>query len=86
MIIDLFSSNGHPCPICGSNGIPIIYIYADAKLMKMEREGKVMCGGCCIEKDNPGWHCKPCKQSWGTWKNYEQEKILRALSRESEEQ
>ena len=56
------------CPYCGSEHIAE-YLYGmpipDEKLMKQEREGKLIFAGCVIRDSDPRYHCNDCGKDFG---------------------
>ena len=57
-----------PCPECKSNKdvVEIVYGLPDAKVEELSQNGKVMLGGCTIAPQSPQYHCKKCKNNFGT--------------------
>jgi len=51
------------CPACGSNRVARILYGKPShrpQLMEKVREGKIVFGGCIIDRDNPSWKCLAC--------------------------
>lgn len=56
------------CPKCNSrDAVPIQYGYPMEEVFEIEREGRVVLGGCCIRPGLPEWHCKSCSNKWGEY-------------------
>jgi ribosomal protein L37AE/L43A len=54
-----------PCPKCGStNVVPICYGFPTPEALKEQKQGKIVLGGCCIDRDIPKWHCNDCEHEW----------------------
>jgi len=56
------------CPKCNSTNIcEIIYGYPadEEEYLKLAAEKKIYPGGCCVDPDNPIWHCNDCENNWG---------------------
>lgn len=56
------------CPTCNSvKTCPIVYGYpADLeKYLEDVSIGKIIGGGCEINKNSPSWHCHDCLSNWG---------------------
>ena len=53
------------CPKCGSDKVAAIQFGNPSPEMIEEAErGHIVLGGCCIEEDDPEWHCKDCEHEW----------------------
>lgn len=55
-----------PCPECGSSDVvPYLYGLPNPEAFNLEKQGKVILGGCCIDGNSFEWHCRRCKHDWG---------------------
>ena len=53
------------CPKCNSdNVVPIAFGYPSPEMMEEAESGEIVLGGCCIEENDPEWHCKDCDHEW----------------------
>ena len=53
------------CPQCGSTEVvPIVVGYPSLEMFESAERGEVALGGCCVEIDDPEWHCKDCERRW----------------------
>ena len=55
------------CPKCNSKKIATIaygYPVFTEKGKQDYEQGKIVLGGCCIMKGQPGWHCNDCNNEW----------------------
>ncbi len=58
------------CPKCGSRKtIPIVYGKATMWHLEMEIKDEIKIGDKEIKSDSPKWHCKKCKNEWGSIKD-----------------
>ena len=54
-----------PCPKCKSKKtIPISYGMPSRDMLKEDKAGRLLLGGCVMNFDNPKWHCKKCGHAW----------------------
>ena len=64
-VFELNKPNKKICPKCKStNVIDIIYGYPDDELMGYSHRKEVELGGCCVEDNQPDFHCKTCGNQW----------------------
>jgi uncharacterized protein YjbI with pentapeptide repeats len=55
-----------PCPGCKSTDvIPIVWGLPGPDLEDQEAAGELVLGGCCVDDDSPGWHCRGCGREFG---------------------
>ncbi|MFC9896588.1 hypothetical protein ACFVMC_23120 [Nocardia sp. NPDC127579] len=54
------------CPRCGADGVPIIYGFPSAAVMRKVEAGQARMGGCVITGSEPRWACPACDQRWRT--------------------
>ena len=56
------------CPKCGNKKdvIEIVYGFPTDEAMEKSKRGEIKLGGCCVNEDNPDWHCKSCQISFKT--------------------
>lgn len=55
------------CPECGAEAtLPIVWGLPGPELQRLEREGKIVLGGCLVDGDDrdPEWECERCKHRW----------------------
>ena len=53
------------CPECGSaEVVRIVFGYPTSEMFEASDRGEVELGGCCVEIDDPEWHCKDCEHRW----------------------
>jgi hypothetical protein len=53
------------CPDCGSTDVRrILYGLRPAPDPELERQGKIVLGGCCVTDDDPDFLCGECEHSW----------------------
>lgn len=60
------------CPKCKSeNTCEIFYGYPgdEEEYLKLVAEKKIYPGGCCIYDDSPAWYCNNCENTWGKYKD-----------------
>lgn len=51
------------CPKCGSNNVAeILYGLPDFsdEMLQALKDGKIVCGGCCISGNDPEYRCNKC--------------------------
>ena len=53
------------CPACDSAEVAkIVFGYPTEETMAAANRGEVVTGGCCVEVNDPAWHCKDCSREW----------------------
>jgi hypothetical protein len=53
------------CPSCGSTDvITILWGLRPPPDPELERQGKIVLGGCCVTDDDPDYRCGECGHSW----------------------
>ena len=53
------------CPKCDSDKVvQIVFGYPSDELFESADRGEVSLGGCCVEVDDPEWHCDDCENEW----------------------
>ena len=53
------------CPLCDSEDIAaIVFGYPSSEMIEGSERGTIKLGGCCVEEDDPKWHCKECEHEW----------------------
>jgi hypothetical protein len=60
------SSKPEKCPNCGSKKVARIMWGLPAltpELVRDEKEGRLILGGCCVSDDDPRWQCTDCNVS-----------------------
>jgi len=59
-------SKNHPkCPSCNSDNVAAIaFGYPGPEMIEEADRGDIVLGGCCVEEDDPEWHCKDCAHEW----------------------
>ncbi len=56
------------CPQCGSSNVAEILWGMPVLTEELERElneGRIVLGGCCVDVDDPDWHCNDCECEFG---------------------
>jgi hypothetical protein len=46
------------CPVCGSEGIPVLYGMVGPEAGEAQDRGEVIIAGCLLEPDSPRWGCR----------------------------
>ena len=55
-----------PCPQCGSEEVvSIMYGLPNPEGEELQRAGKLVFGGCCVDDRSPVWYCRGCKRRFG---------------------
>lgn len=52
------------CPACGFSPVASIMYGMPASIDELEAEldsGRLVLGGCCVDFEDPAWHCTNCK-------------------------
>lgn len=62
------------CPNCGNNLINIIYGRPNQELIEQAKEGKIILGGCIINKNMPNYHCNYCNKNYKKSQNQDETK------------
>jgi hypothetical protein len=53
------------CPKCQSEDVArILFGYPSPEMFEGADRGDIVLGGCCVEVDDPDWHCKDCEHEW----------------------
>jgi len=53
------------CPECSSENVArIVFGYPGPEMMEESERGDIVLGGCCVDEDDPEWHCKDCEHEW----------------------
>lgn len=65
------------CPFCSSQNVAeILYGLPDFGSKKLQKElesGRIVLGGCVIDKNSPLYLCNDCGKKWGIWRGREVE-------------
>lgn len=59
-------SNQKPdCPACDSKEVvAIMFGYPSPEMLEAADSGEIALGGCCVDVDDPDWHCNDCEHEW----------------------
>ena len=53
------------CPSCQSEDVvPIEFGFPSPEMVEAAGRGEIKLGGCCVEVDDPEWHCNDCEHEW----------------------
>ena len=53
------------CPKCDSADVARIeYGFPSPEMIEGSDKGEIVLGGCCVEVNDPEWHCKDCEHEW----------------------
>ena len=59
------SKQKRKCPSCQSEEVvPIEFGFPSPEMVEAADRGKIKLGGCCVEVDDPEWHCNDCEHEW----------------------
>jgi len=62
--LDDFLGYEPKCPNCGNKLAKIIYGMPSSDIMDQVEKGEVFIGGCCVDEENPEYHCNVCRRSY----------------------
>ncbi len=52
------------CPVCGGDGLEIIYGFPTQELFEAAQRGEVALGGCIVGGEMPTTECRSCNHTW----------------------
>ena len=62
--INIFGEDNNTLEPCNHDLIKIVYGKPSAKTLTLEKEHKVMLGGCMVREDAPRYYCTKCKEKF----------------------
>jgi hypothetical protein len=53
------------CQECQSENVAAIeFGFPSPEMIEGSDKGDIILGGCCVDVDNPEWHCMGCEHEW----------------------